>query len=62
MSIYGLIYGKLIEDASAIPGEAEVLFKSNTEFVVESLKKIDHPLIYKAKNGERVFEITLKEK
>ncbi len=54
--------GKLIEDASLLPYEAEVLFKSNTTFKVESVRKIDHPLPYRSKNGDKIFEIIIKEK
>lgn len=50
--------GKLIEDASLLPHEAEVLFKSNTTFVVESVNKgVRHPL----DKNRRVTEIILKE-
>jgi hypothetical protein len=52
--------GKLIEGVSMVP-ESEVLFKSGTEFIVESVKKIEHPLFTRAKNGDEVFEIILKE-
>jgi hypothetical protein len=51
--------GKLIEGASLLPHEAEVLFKSNTAFVVESVIKIKHPI---PERTEKIFEITLKEK
>lgn len=51
--------GKLIEDASLLPLEAEVLFKSSTTFTVESVIKIKHPIPGKT---EKIFEITLKEK
>ena len=50
--------GKLIEDASLLPHEAEILFKSNTTFVVESVSKIDHPI----DKSKLVTEIILKEK
>lgn len=50
--------GKLIEDASLLPNECEVLFKSNTAFVVESVKPITHPI----DRSKEVFEIILKEK
>ena len=54
--------GKLIEKSSDIIGESEVLFKSRTTFMVESIQKIDHPLPERAMNGEEVIEIILKEK
>lgn len=54
--------GKLIEEASMLPYEAEVLFKSGTEFTVEAVRKIDHPIQNRARNGEKAFEIILKEK
>lgn len=54
--------GKLIEKSSDIISEAEVLFKSNTTFFVESVRKIDHPLPNRSMNGEKIFEIILKEK
>jgi hypothetical protein len=36
----------------------EVLFKSGTEFVVEDVGKVKHPV----KRGETIFEIILKKK
>ena len=50
--------GKLVEMSSASSHEAEVLFKSNTAFLVENLREIDHPV----QNFKRIIEITLKEK
>jgi hypothetical protein len=49
--------GKLIEKAAYMIEVHEVLFKSGTKFVVDSVNKIDHPLNF----TKRVFEITLKE-
>lgn len=49
--------GKLIEDASLLPHEAEVLFKSNTTFVVKSVNAG-----YNFKLGRKITEIILKEK
>jgi len=50
--------GKLIQESSVLPNEAEVLFKSKTAFVVESIRKIDHPI----DKSKLVTEIILKEK
>lgn len=50
--------GKLIEKAAYKIEEHEVLFKSNTTFVVESVKPIQHPL----NPQKEIFEIILKEK
>lgn len=50
--------GKLIEMSSDLPGEAEILFKSNTTFLVESVKPGKHPL----NELEQVIIIVLKEK
>ncbi|OBS13472.1 hypothetical protein ATE49_12475 [Elizabethkingia miricola] len=50
---------KLIEDASLLPYEAEVLFKSNVTFVVESVNKGVRHLLDK---NRRVTEIIIKEK
>ncbi|SDF85741.1 ADP-ribosyltransferase [Epilithonimonas hungarica] len=49
--------GKLIEDASLLPHECEVLFKSNTTFIVESVNAG-----YNFKLGRKITEIILKEK
>ena len=49
--------GKLIEMSSDLPGEAEILFKSRTEFLVESIEKY-----YDKKLMREITEITLKEK
>lgn len=54
--------GKLIDAASDIPEEAEVLFKSGTEFDVLSVIKIDHPIPSEARIGKEMYEIILKEK
>lgn len=51
--------GKLIEESSNVIPEAEVLFKSNTTFFVESVIKIKHPI---PERTEKIFEIILKEK
>jgi hypothetical protein len=50
--------GKLIEEASMLPFEHEVLFKSETRFVVESVKPVTHPI----DRSKEVIEIILKEK
>lgn len=50
--------GKLIEASSNISDEAEVLFKSGTEFVVDGMKSIPNPV----DRTKKVLEITLKEK
>ena len=51
--------GKLIEKSSFLPAESEILFKSGTVFVVESLKRgVRHPL----DKNKKVIEIILKEK
>ena len=51
--------GKLIEKSSDIISEAEVLFKSNTTFFVESVDKgARHPL----DKTKKITEIILKEK
>jgi len=55
--IYGK-NGKLIEQASLLPNEMEVLFKSGTEFVVENVGRVKHPV----KRGETIFEIILRER
>lgn len=57
IKVYGK-NGKLIQKSSASEHEAEVLFKSVTKFVVESIKKTDHPL----DRRKLITEITLKEK
>ncbi len=58
IKVYGK-NGKLIEKSSNITPEAEVLFKSGTKFVVESVKKgARHPLF----KDKKITEITLKEK
>jgi len=54
--------GKLIEKAAYILEEHEVLFKSGTTFVVESVQKIEYPIFSRAIKGEEVFEIIIKEK
>ncbi len=61
IKVYGK-NGKLIEKSSNITPEAEVLFKSGTKFVVESLKKVEHPILSRARKGDEVTEIILKEK
>ena len=50
--------GRLIEKASMLPYEYEVLFKSNTTFVVEGMKPIPNPI----DRTKKVLEIILKEK
>ena len=50
--------GKLIEKAAYKIEEHEVLFKSNTIFVVEGMRKIDHPI----DKSKLITEIILKEK
>ena len=57
LKVYGK-NGKLIGKASDIISESEVLFKSNTAFVVESVRKIDHPV----DKSKLITEIVLKEK
>jgi hypothetical protein len=37
--------GKLIEELSTLPGEKELLFKSGTQFKVNKVYSIEHPLI-----------------
>jgi len=49
--------GKLIQAASDIPSECEVLFKSSTPFIVESVKPIPNP----TNTMKTILEITLKE-
>lgn len=49
--------GKLIEEASNLPNEAEVLFSRGTTFEVINLEIIDHPFT----KGKEIFEITLLE-
>ena len=50
--------GKLIDVSSNIIPEAEVLFRSGTKFIVESVKPVQHPL----NPLKEIFEIILKEK
>ncbi|RXM40857.1 hypothetical protein BOQ62_03830 [Chryseobacterium sp. CH21] len=50
--------GKLIEDASFLPAECEVLFKSETTFKVESVYMDKHPII----EGKYIKIIKLIEK
>ncbi|HEX8574725.1 MAG TPA: ADP-ribosyltransferase [Flavobacterium sp.] len=50
--------GKLIEEASMLPFENEVLFRSETKFIVQNIKKIDHPI----NRSKLITEIILKEK
>ena len=50
--------GKLIEKAAYDITEHEVLFKSGTKFVVESVKTVDHPL----NRSKLITKIILKEK
>ncbi|TXF79496.1 ADP-ribosyltransferase [Chryseobacterium sp.] len=50
--------GKLIEKASAIIIESEILLKSNTTFIVEGIKPIPNPV----DKTKKVLEIILKEK
>lgn len=50
--------GKLIEQASDILEENEILFKSGTPYDVLSVKKIDHPIDI----NKKIIEIILKEK
>lgn len=54
--------GKLIEKSSFLPAESEILFKSGTNFVVESIERVEHPIINRAIIGDEVIEIILKEK
>lgn len=54
--------GKLIEKASMLPWENEVLFRSGTTFIVDGITKIKHPIQSRARNGEKIYQIVLKEK
>ncbi|WP_288435860.1 ADP-ribosyltransferase domain-containing protein [uncultured Chryseobacterium sp.] len=49
--------GKNIEAASLLPAEREVLFRSNTKFIVDDIEKIKNPT-----NGNDMFKITISEK
>lgn len=51
--------GKLIEEVSMLPHECELLFKSGTIFIVQSVNKgARHPL----NKNKKIIEIVLKEK
>ncbi|MGI9650496.1 ADP-ribosyltransferase domain-containing protein [Chryseobacterium sp. RLHN22] len=49
--------GKNIEEASFLPAEKEILFKSNTKFIVEDIEKIKNPI-----NGNDMFKLKISEK
>lgn len=58
IKVYGK-NGKLIQESSTLPGEAEVLFKSGTTFIVDNINKgARHPL----DRTRKITEIILKEK
>jgi hypothetical protein len=53
--------GKLIQEASTFPAEAEVLIKSKTKFEVIEAKMEFHPDRQYVENNGIIFTIILKE-